>query len=95
MLRQTTSPMLEPLAIKSAKPALSMFMLIRLPSALATRVGSGVTTPEMRFMRSQGELKQTGAVLDLSGRRRRACSRFAMEAILRDVLYTRDGSFRD
>ena len=32
---------------------------------VGNKVGSGVTTPEMRIMRSQGELKQTGAVLDL------------------------------
>jgi flagellar hook protein FlgE len=56
------------------------------------RVGSGVRTPEVRFNGSQGNLKQTGAVLDL-----------AVEGqgmfVLRDMnnqaelLYTRDGAF--
>ena len=56
------------------------------------RVGSGVRTPEVRFNGSQGNLKQTGSVLDL-----------AVEGqgmfVLRDMnnqaefLYTRDGAF--
>jgi flagellar hook protein FlgE len=59
---------------------------------VGNKVGSGVTTPEMRIMRSQGELKQTGAVLDLAVEGE---GMFTLRngSNLRDVLYTRDGSF--
>ena len=59
---------------------------------VGNKVGSGVTTPEMRIMRSQGELKQTGTVLDLAVEGE---GMFTLRngSNLRDVLYTRDGSF--
>jgi flagellar basal-body rod protein FlgG len=56
------------------------------------RVGSGVTTPEMRIQRAQGELKQTGEVFDLAVEGE---GMFTLRnaANADDFLYTRDGAF--
>jgi flagellar hook protein FlgE len=56
------------------------------------RVGSGVRTPEVRYNGSQGNLKQTGAVLDLAveGQGMFALRDMNNQA---EVLYTRDGAF--
>jgi flagellar hook protein FlgE len=56
------------------------------------RVGSGVRTPEVRYNGSQGNLKQTGAVLDLAveGQGLFALRDMNNQA---EVLYTRDGAF--
>ena len=56
------------------------------------RVGSGVRTPEVRFNGSQGNLKQTGAVLDLAIEGQ---GMFALRDVNNqaEVLYTRDGAF--
>ena len=56
------------------------------------RVGSGVRTPDVRYNNSQGNLKQTGAVLDLAveGQGMFALRDMNNQA---EVLYTRDGAF--
>jgi len=56
------------------------------------RVGSGVRTPEIRFNGSQGNLKQTGAVLDLAIEGQ---GMFALrdENNPGELIYTRDGAF--
>ena len=57
------------------------------------RVGSGVITPEIRVTSSQGNLKQTGDVLDLAIEGQGMFTLLDTNAGLDNKLYTRDGSF--
>ena len=60
--------------------------------SVGKRVGSGVRTPEIRFNGSQGNLKQTGSVLDLAIEGQ---GMFALrdENNPGELIYTRDGAF--
>jgi flagellar hook protein FlgE len=60
---------------------------------VGNRVGSGVTTPEIRVTSSQGNLKQTGDVLDLAIEGQGMFTLLDTNAGLDNKLYTRDGSF--
>ena len=60
---------------------------------VGNRVGSGVITPEIRVTSSQGNLKQTGDVLDLAIEGQGMFTLLDTNAGLDNKLYTRDGSF--
>ena len=60
---------------------------------VGNRVGSGVITPEIRVTNSQGNLKQTGDVLDLAIEGQGMFTLLDTNAGLDNKLYTRDGSF--
>jgi flagellar hook protein FlgE len=60
---------------------------------VGNRVGSGVITPEIRVTGSQGNLKQTGDVLDLAIEGQGMFTLLDTNAGLDNKLYTRDGSF--
>jgi flagellar hook protein FlgE len=60
---------------------------------VGNRVGFGVITPEIRVTSSQGNLKQTGDVLDLAIEGQGMFTLLDTNAGLDNKLYTRDGSF--
>ncbi|MEK9717722.1 MAG: flagellar hook basal-body protein [Candidatus Puniceispirillum sp.] len=60
---------------------------------VGNRIGSGVITPEIRVTSSQGNLKQTGDVLDLAIEGQGMFTLLDTNAGLDNKLYTRDGSF--